>query len=88
MNKQEMAGCLLELPSDIAEKAYSIELIDKKVTLQWDSFLADKYAEYAKVKANKAFIWFKVNGWKVSMETENYLHPVMAGILKDFKKGV
>lgn len=80
-----MAGCLLELPSDIAEKAYSIELIGRKVRLQWGSFLADKYKDRVKASANKAFIWFKVNGWKVSMETENYLHPVMAGMLKEFE---
>lgn len=75
MNKFDMITDLDKLPDDIAEKTYYLELIDKKCLLHYNGWLKDKYKEYRIILNDPDyehdFMEFRINGWRVIMETAN-----------------
>lgn len=72
MTRQEAVERLNELPSVFIEKAYSLDIAQEEVQLQYNSFLKGLYKEkrVADNPTNPGFIYFQLGKWKVVMETE------------------
>lgn len=72
MTKQEIMENLEELPDQLIEKAYALDVILRTLQLQYDSFLKGLYkAERIPDKpGNPMFIYFRIGKWRVIMETE------------------
>ena len=58
---------LQQLPNDILQEVYYLDVIILKGRLQWNSFLAHKY----NAKLSKDWLIFKINDWTLSMEKED-----------------
>ncbi len=64
---------LRQLPEDILQEVYYLDIVTSKGRLQWNSFLADKYRE-CEIEADNPepdFLKFKINLWYVKMEKEH-----------------
>ena len=74
MTRQEAIERLNGLPTKFIEskKIYSLDIIQRKVQLQYDSFLKGLYKEerVADDSANPEFIYFQIGPWRITMETE------------------
>lgn len=70
----DAVAALNTLPDDIFTKAYNLELISKRVQIQHDSWLKDKYKEYRIATGDedydKDFLEYRINGWRIVMEAE------------------
>ena len=65
---------LRQLPDDLLEAAYQIELVEKRVLCQHDKWLEDKYKEF-KVSGKPGalgdiFTDYRIEDWNISIETE------------------
>ncbi|MCK4498955.1 hypothetical protein KAU11_00485 [Candidatus Babeliales bacterium] len=58
---------LHQLPEDILQEVFYLDVVTSKGSLQWSSFLADKYKDQ-EVGATRNWLYFKFSGWKISME--------------------
>lgn len=66
---------LRQLPDDLLEAAYSVELIEKRVLCQHDKWLEDKYKEFkvsGKLDAlGDIFTDYRIEDWNIAIEMEN-----------------
>lgn len=72
--KDKFIRNLRQLPDDLLEAAYSVELIGKRVLCQYDKWLRDKYKEF-KVSGKPdalgdIFTDYRIEDWNISIETE------------------
>ena len=58
---------LHQLPEDILQEVFYLDVVTSKGSLQWNSFLADKYKDQ-EVGATQNWLYFKFSEWKISME--------------------
>lgn len=72
MTKQEIIENLEELPDQLIEKAYALDVVLGTLQLQYDSFLRDLYKaeRIPDNPGNSKFIYFRIGKWRVIMETE------------------
>ena len=70
MDKFDMIKLLDTLPDEIAEQAYSLDPIIKRVLLQHNLYLEDKYKK-DRVNGNDVYTEYKINGWRVLFELED-----------------
>ena len=64
---------LRQLPDDLLEAAYAIDLVEKRVLCQHNTWLEDKYKEFKtndKPDALGIFTDFRIGEWAVAIETE------------------
>lgn len=72
--KDEYIRNLRQLPDDLLEAAYQIELVEKRVLCQHDKWLRDKYKEFRVSDKPGAlgdvFTYYKIGSWDIAIETE------------------
>lgn len=61
-----------QVPDDILQEVYVLDVVDSKGILQWNSHLADKYKDQ-KIESDEEWLRFEIGDWRISMETENEL---------------
>ena len=75
MTKQEAIDRINELPDNVLEKAYNVELIKKRVVCQHDRYLEDKYRDFKIISKPVAlgdiFTYFRIGNWDVAFETDD-----------------
>lgn len=69
--KDRLIRKIRQLPDDILMKAYHVELIDCKVLLQHDQWLADRLRTDRDLSSDEDWLRFKVGDWTILMETED-----------------
>jgi hypothetical protein len=68
-----MIKYLDDLPPDLLERAYHLEIINKQALLQHNTFLEDKYKKFKVENEDSVpdvFQDYKINGWDVRIEVE------------------
>lgn len=68
--RQKLIKKIQQLPEDILESEglYSIELIDLKCQMQYDSWLASEYKHCRVLSSDKHWLRFEVEEWSIVME--------------------
>lgn len=71
MTREEIIKSLNEIHGSFIEKAYLLNVLEKILKLPWDSYLAEKFRkDRVPGLPSDFFCSFKINSWKVYMETE------------------
>ncbi len=61
---------LYQLPEDILQEVYYLNVVTAKGRLQWNSFLAHQYKKQQKPSHSKSWLEFEIGNWIIQMETE------------------
>ena len=67
MTKKEIIANLNRLPGSIMNKAYHIEIINRKAILQYNEFIKADLKQFLDTE-DEDFIYFDCFGWRVIME--------------------
>lgn len=70
MTKKENMASLNKLPDSLVEKAYVLDVINKKLQLQYDSFIKDSLKFYFREEKDD-FLYYDYCGYRILMETED-----------------
>ena len=70
--KRRMIRQLQQLPDNLIEKLYSLDVMNLKGKMQYDLWLSDKYKECREASYDKKWLRFEVGEWVVYMESEDY----------------
>ena len=62
-----------QLPEDILQEVYFLDVVTSKGRLQWNLYLADKYRGYEMVIPDPRFLEFKINNWYIKREKDDEL---------------
>jgi hypothetical protein len=69
--KNKLIKKLCQIPDDILQELYFLDIIELKGKLQYNLWLADRYKKYRELSPNKNWLEFKIGSWIVQMETED-----------------
>ena len=70
--KQKMIRQIRQLPDELLEKLYFLDIINLKGKLQYDPWLADKYGNQQERSPYESWFWFEVGDWIIQMEKQDY----------------
>ena len=62
---------LRQLPEDILQEVYYLDVAISKGRLQWNSFLAYQYKKQQKLSSSQSWLEFEIGDWIIQMETED-----------------
>lgn len=62
---------LHQLPEDILQEVYYLDVAVLKGRLQWNSFLAYQYRKQRKLSSSQNRLEFEIGDWIIQMETED-----------------
>ena len=69
--KDKIIKSIRQLPDEILEKLYSLDVINHKGKMQYDLWLANRYREYRSLSHSEKWFHFQIGSWEIRMETEN-----------------
>lgn len=69
--KERLIRQLRQIPDEILENLYSLDVITLKGKMQWNSYLADRYKKYRALSHSKSWLKFKIGDWAIQMESED-----------------
>lgn len=70
-SKEKLIRKLRQLPDDILQEVYDLDIIILRGHLQWNSFLAHQYKKQRQLSHNKNWLAFKFGDWAIQMEAED-----------------
>lgn len=69
--KEKIIQQLRQIPDEILENLYSLDIITLKGKMQFNDFLADRYKKYRVLSPDEDWLMFEIGGWVVKMEVED-----------------
>ena len=69
MNRFQIKEDLDGLPTSLIERAYVLDVVGRKLQLQWNDLLAYSFKEY-RVSEDEDFVYFEINSYRVIMDKE------------------
>lgn len=69
--KDKLIRQLRQLPDELLEEFYSLDIISLKGRMQYNSFLANRYRKYRELSPNEGWLRFGIGDWTIQMETED-----------------
>jgi hypothetical protein len=69
--KNKLIKKLRQIPDDILQELYFLDIVGLKGKLQYNLWLADRYRKYRELSPNKNWLEFKIGSWIVQMEIED-----------------
>lgn len=69
--KDKIIRNIRQLPDDLIDEFYTLDLISFKGSLEWNQWLADKYKAFGAYNKDKDFLRFEIGSWVIKMECEN-----------------
>lgn len=70
-NKNQLIRKLQQLPDEILENLYSLDIITLKGKMQFNDFLADTYRSCRALSHSESWLEFKISDWTIQMESED-----------------
>lgn len=69
MNVKQIKDELNCLPAKLIEQAYVLDVVGRKLQLQWNDLLAYSFKGY-RVSEDEDFIYFEINNYRIIMDKE------------------
>jgi hypothetical protein len=61
---------LKQIPDEILENLYSLDIITLKGKMQFNLWIADRCRQYRILSSNEDWLMFKIGDWTIKMEKE------------------
>lgn len=68
--KDKLIKNLRQIPEDILEKLYHLDIVENKGQMEYNRWLADRYRKYRDLSDNKDWLAFEIGGFRILMEIE------------------
>ena len=69
--KDKVIRQLRQIPDEILENLYSLDIITLKGKMQFNSWLADRYKKYRVLSPDKDWLMFEIGEWIIRVESED-----------------
>ena len=69
--KDKIIRNIRQLPNEILENLYSLNVINLIGKMQYNQWVADQYRIYRELSHSEKWLHFQIGNWKIRMETED-----------------
>ena len=69
--KSKIIRQIKQIPNELLENLYSLDIITLKGKMQFNSWIADRYKKHRVLSPDEDWLMFEIGEWVVKMEVED-----------------